>query len=192
MPNELERIRKNQFKNNRSYLCSFFVFISTLLLTTSLNEFTLLASPLCFLTKNHKDDLMISEKDVIIIIMILHILSFPFIIFIRMMKTFNVERRLLLAFYVILSCLMIAFFSSSSRFICSWRSPISSRSTCSCCSRKMEITLPGSSSSSSFPMVSRDSPVSRRKQMIFILFRSSSEYSLRPPSVNALGIRIPF
>ena len=37
MPNELEIIRKNQFKNNRSYLCSFFVFISTLLLTTSLN-----------------------------------------------------------------------------------------------------------------------------------------------------------
>ena len=109
MPNELERIRKNQFKNNRSYLCSFFVFISTLLLTTSLNEFTLLASPLCFLTKNHKDDLIISEKDVIIIIMILHILSFPFIIFIRMMKTFNVERRLLLAFYAILFCLMIAF-----------------------------------------------------------------------------------
>ena len=31
----------------------------------------------------------------------------------------------------------------------------------------------------------------RRKQMIFILFRSSSEYSRLPPSVSALGIRMP-
>jgi len=52
MPNELARIRKNNYKNNRSYLCSFFVFISILLLTTSLNEFTLLSIPICYLTKN--------------------------------------------------------------------------------------------------------------------------------------------
>ena len=112
MPNELERIRRNQFKNNRSYLCSFFVFISTLLLTTSLNEFTLISTPLYFLKENNKGKLIVSEKDVIIILMILHIFSFPFIIFIRMMKTFNVERRLLLIFYSILSGLMILFLIS--------------------------------------------------------------------------------
>ena len=44
---------------------------------------------------------------VITIIIVLHTLSFPFIIFIRMMKTFNVERRLLLIFYIILTVLMV-------------------------------------------------------------------------------------
>ena len=39
----------------------------------------------------------------------LQIFSFPFIIFIRMMKTFNVERRLLLWFYLVLFGLMITF-----------------------------------------------------------------------------------
>ena len=37
---------------------------------------------------------------------VLHTLSFPFIIFIRMMKTFNVERRLLLILYSTLTGLM--------------------------------------------------------------------------------------
>ena len=107
MPNELARIRKNNYKNNRSYLCSFFVFISILLLTTSLNEFTLLSIPICYLTKNQKVNFDNSEMSVITIIIVLHTLSFPFIIFIRMMKTFNVERRLLLIFYIILTVLMI-------------------------------------------------------------------------------------
>ena len=84
------------------------------------------------------------------------------------------------------------FFSSASLSSFFLRSPISSCSSCSCCSSKTEITLPGSSSFSSFPMVSSDRPVSRRKQMIFIFFRSSPEYSRLPPSVSALGIRIPF
>ena len=103
LPNELERIRNTQFKSNRSYLCSFFVFITILLLTNSLNEFILISIPSCFISiNNNNNKLVIYEFDVIIIIMILQILSFPFIIFFRMFITFNVERRLLLYFYATL------------------------------------------------------------------------------------------
>ena len=109
MPNELERIRSIHFKNNRGYLCSFYVFISILFLTNALNEFILISVPICFLTKNDNGKLLIPELNVIIIIMVLQIFSFPFIIFIRMMIAFNVERRLLLIFYAILSGLMIIF-----------------------------------------------------------------------------------
>ena len=76
MPNELERIMKSNYKNNRSYLCSFLVFIITLLLTTSLNEFTLLSSPIIFLSVNNIKSLILEEKNVIIIIMVLHIFYF--------------------------------------------------------------------------------------------------------------------
>ena len=102
MPNELERIRKNNYKNNKSYLCSFISFINTLLLTTGLNEFTLLSAPLCF----YKKDKNITINDVIIIMIVLHLFSFPFLIFLRMMISFNVERRFLLILYAILTGLM--------------------------------------------------------------------------------------
>ena len=109
MPNELERIRKNHFKNNTNYLCSFLVFISIILLTNSLNEFILLSIPLCFIYKGEFGVLYLSEKDVIIIVMALQIFSFPLIIFLRMTKAFNVERRLLLILYAILFGLMCIF-----------------------------------------------------------------------------------
>ena len=110
LPNELERIRNSQFNSNRSYLCSFFVFITILLLTNSLNEFILISIPSCFISiNNNNNKLVIYEFDVIIIIMILQILSFPFIIFFRMFITFNVERRLLLYFYVTLVGFTIIF-----------------------------------------------------------------------------------
>ena len=109
MPNELERIRKNHYKNNSNYLCSFLVFVSILLLTTSLNEFILLSIPLCFLYKGEFGVLYLSEKDVILMVMALQIFSFPFLIFVRMMKAFNVERRLLLIFYAVLFGLMCIF-----------------------------------------------------------------------------------
>ena len=109
MPNELERIRRIHFKNNRSYLCSFFVFISILFLTNSINEFILMSAPICFLTKNKNGNLILHELNMVIIIFILQFFSFPFIIFIRMMKAFNVERRLLFIFFATLSGLMIFF-----------------------------------------------------------------------------------
>ena len=111
MPNELERIRTNQFKNNRNYLCAFFVFITIQFLTNSLNEFIILSAPLCFISHKSETEteIIISEKDVIIIIMVLQIFSFPFIIFFRKMRTFNVERKLLLIFYAALFGLMILF-----------------------------------------------------------------------------------
>ena len=112
MPNELERIRKNHFTNNRSYLCAFYVFISILFLTNAINEFILISVPICFLTSKKiktKDKPILHELNIVIIIFVLQIFSFPFIIFIRMMKTFNVERRLLLIFFAILSGLMIFF-----------------------------------------------------------------------------------
>ena len=109
MPNELERIRIIHLKNNRSYLCAFYVFISILFLTNSINEFILISAQICFLTKNNNGKLILHELNMVIIIFILQFFSFPFIIFIRMMKTFNVERRLLLIFYAILTGLMIFF-----------------------------------------------------------------------------------
>ena len=110
LPEELDRIKKNQFKNNRSYLCSFIVFIISLLLTNSLNEYLLLSLPLCFLRSNIYDDkISILENEVILAITVLEIFSFPFIIVVRMMKSFNIERRILLIFYLLLYFLMIGF-----------------------------------------------------------------------------------
>ena len=112
LPEELDRIRATQFKNSRSYLRSFIVFIVSLLLTNSLNEFILLSVPLCFLNYNQKyydkkAIFEISENKVILSITILLLFSFPFIIFFRMMKTFNIERRLLLKLYLILEIFII-------------------------------------------------------------------------------------
>ena len=114
LPEELDRIRTTQFKNSRSYLGSFIVFIVSLLLTNSLNEFILLSVPLCFLNYHPKyyegkSIFEISENKVIISIIILLLFSFPFIIFYRMMKTFNIERRLLLKLYLILETFIICF-----------------------------------------------------------------------------------
>ena len=50
--------------------------------------------------------------------------------------------------------------------------------------------LPGFSSCKSSEMFWMDSPASRRKQIIRSRFKSSSEYSRRPPSDNALGTRM--
>ena len=122
MPNELARIRTNNYKNNRSYLCSFFVFISTLLLTTSLNEFTLLSIPICFLTIDQRKNFNKSEIWVITIIILLHTLSFPFIIFFRMIKSFNIERRLLLVFYIILTVSFVKICNINNRYIISYSS----------------------------------------------------------------------
>ena len=83
LPNELERIRNSQFNSNRSYLCSFFVFITILLLTNSLNEFVLISIPSCFIAINNNNKLVII--------------------------TFNVERRLLLYFYATLFGVIIIF-----------------------------------------------------------------------------------
>ena len=113
LPEELNRIRNSQFKNNRSYLSSFLVFIVSLLLTNSLNEFIILSAPLCFIEYNEKyyegasSPLSISENMVILSITILLLFSFPFIIFFRMMKAFNIERRLLLTFYFVLYIFLI-------------------------------------------------------------------------------------
>jgi len=109
LPHELDRIKKNQFKNNRNYICPLFLFIISLLLTNSLNEFIFLSMPLNFLKYNDNEQLIILENDVIIAITVLQIFSFPFITFIRMMKTFNIERRLLLIFYLLLYFMMIGF-----------------------------------------------------------------------------------
>ena len=115
LPEELDRIRNSQLKKNRSYLCSFLVFIVSLLLTNSLNEFIILSAPLCFIQYNEKyyegnegvSPLSISENLVILSISLLLLFSFPFIIFFRMMKTFNIERRLLLTLYLFLYIFLI-------------------------------------------------------------------------------------
>lgn len=79
---------------------------------------------------------------------------------------------------------------ASSRFSrdCCWFR--ASRAARICCSRRRVTVLPGFSSCKSSEMFWMDSPASRRKQMIRSRFKSSSEYSRRPPSDNALGTRM--
>ena len=108
LPNELNRIKKNQFLNNRSYISPFFVIFISLLLTNILNEYILLSMPLCFLTLRGNFYEM-SENETTISITILLIFSFPIVIFIRMMKTFYNERRLLRIFYIVLCFTCIGF-----------------------------------------------------------------------------------
>ena len=108
LPEELDRIKKNQSKNNRSYLCVVLVFIISLLLTNSLNEYILLSIPLCFI-KNNDNNITIYENEVILSFTILTIFSFPFIIFFRIMKVFVIERKLLFIFYLILYFFIIGF-----------------------------------------------------------------------------------
>ena len=116
LPEELDRIKKNQFQNNKSYLCSFLVFIISLLLTNSLNEYLLLSLPLCFLKSNKYDYIISSfENQVILAVTIIEIFSFPFIVFIRILKIFNIERRLLFIFYLLLYFFIIGF--SACRYI---------------------------------------------------------------------------
>ena len=79
-------------------------------------------------------------------------------------------------------------FSMIPSFFCP--SAISSQSVCSCWSSRTDMTFSGCSSDSSSLMPLMEIPASRRKQMIRIRFRSSSEYSLRPPSDNSLGTRM--
>ena len=77
---------------------------------------------------------------------------------------------------------------SASSLVCS--SLISlSRSDC-CLSISKEITLPGCSSSRISLILFIGKPISLRKQMILSLFKSSSEYSLLPPSESSDGERI--
>ena len=74
-----------------------------------------------------------------------------------------------------------------SRACCWFRA---SRAARICCSSRRERVLPEFSSCKSSKMLLIDSPASRRKQIIRSRFKSSSEYSLRPPSDSALGTRI--
>lgn len=101
LPKELIRIKNNQYNSNRNYICPFFVIVTSLLFTNSLKEFILLSMPLFFLEVKN-DTYQISENHVTISFIILILFSFPFINFIKMIKAFNIERRLLLIFYGIL------------------------------------------------------------------------------------------
>ena len=102
LPKELIRIKNNQYNSNRNYICPFFVIVTSLLFTNSLKEFILLSMPLFFLEVKDNYTYQISENNVTITIIILIILSFPFINFIKMIKAFNIERRLLLICYGVL------------------------------------------------------------------------------------------
>lgn len=101
LPNELERIKKTNFGSNKAYIKGIFVFVISLLLSNYINEFYFLSMPLCFIKYN--------KNMAIIILSLLQILSFPFLTFCRMFKAFNIERRFLLSFYIILFLIMIFF-----------------------------------------------------------------------------------
>ena len=97
--NELERIKNKQIKSNNSFRKSFFSFIITLILCNMINEYILIKIPFILININKN----IIEKQWIIIMtfIILMIFNFPYIVFFRIIKKFDIEKRLLLVLYIL-------------------------------------------------------------------------------------------
>ena len=105
--NELERIKKVQINKNNSFIKSFLAFIITLFLCNMINEYILIKLP--FLLDKVTDKVIQNNKWIVAIAFILLLLfSFPLIVFCRIIKKFNIERRLLLVIYILVLLIMIS------------------------------------------------------------------------------------
>ena len=104
--NEIERIKKKQINNNKDFRKSFLVFIVTLFLCNMINEYILIKTPILL---EKKADIKLEEYRWILAIafILLLLFSFPLIVFCRIIKKFNIERRLLLAIYIIVILIFI-------------------------------------------------------------------------------------
>lgn len=104
--NELERIKKVQINKNSSFIKSFFAFIITLFLCNMINEYILIKAP--FLLEKIIHDEIEKKKWIVAITFILLLLfSFPLIVFCRIIKKFDIERRLLLVIYILVLLILI-------------------------------------------------------------------------------------
>ena len=104
--NELERIKKMQINKNNSFIKSFLAFIITLFLCNMINEYILIKTP--FLLDKVTTNDMINYRIVSIAFVLLLLLSFPLIVFCRIIKKFDIERRLLLVIYILVLLILIS------------------------------------------------------------------------------------
>ena len=104
--NELERIKKKQINNNKDFRKSFLAFVVTLFLCNMINEYIFIKTP--FLLEK-KAEINVEQYKWIIAVsfIILLVFSFPLIVFCRIIKKFDIERRLLLALYIIVLLIFI-------------------------------------------------------------------------------------
>jgi hypothetical protein len=101
--NELERIKRNQTNNNKVYRKSFIVFLLTLFLCNMLNEYILIKAPFIL------DKILEGPEKWIIAssFIILLVFSFPLLVFCRIIKKFDIDRRLLLIIYLLVFLVLV-------------------------------------------------------------------------------------
>ena len=106
--NEIERIKKNQINNNRSFRKSFLAFIITLFLSNMINEYILIKTPF-ILEKATGIDLDNKNKKWIVAttFILLLLSSFPLIVFCRIIKKFDIGRRYLLVIYFLIFIILV-------------------------------------------------------------------------------------
>ena len=109
--NELEKIKRNQINNNKVFRKSFIVFVLTLFLCNMINEYILIKTPFILeelqLDKSDKSDNNLQKLVVTSSFILLLIFSFPLIVFCRIIKKFDIERRLLLIIYILVLFILV-------------------------------------------------------------------------------------
>ena len=104
--NEIERIKKNQINNNKSFRKSFLAFVITLFLSNMINEYILIKTP--FILEKVTDIGNKDKKWIVATTFILLLLSsFPLIVFCRIIKKFDIGRRYLLVIYFLIFITLI-------------------------------------------------------------------------------------
>ena len=106
--NELERIKNNHKHNNKVYRKSFLSFIITLFLCNMINEYILIKTP--FILREIYSDFEMQKKIIPATFIILLLLSFPLIVFCRIIKKFDIEKKLLLIFYIFVFIILVLIF----------------------------------------------------------------------------------
>ena len=106
--NELEKIKNNQINNNKAFRKSFLSFIITLFLCNMINEYILIKTP--FILRKIYPKFEMQKIIVPATFIILILLSFPLIVFCRIIKKFDIEKRLLLIFYILVFIILVSIF----------------------------------------------------------------------------------
>lgn len=106
--NELERIKNSQINNNKVFRKSFLSFVITLFLCNMINEYILIKTP--FILREIYDKFEMQKKIIPGTFIILLLLSFPLIVFCRIIKKFDIEKRMLLIFYIFVFIILVLIF----------------------------------------------------------------------------------
>ena len=107
--NELEKIKRKQINNNKAFRKSFFAFIITLFLCNMINEYILIKAPFILEKIMKIDSFEQKYKKLVVAIafLLLMIFSFPFIVFFRLIKKFDIERKFLLVIYLLILLILV-------------------------------------------------------------------------------------